>query len=806
MLRNYWNSAYKNLLKKKGFSFVNILGLAVGMASALLMLTYVAYEYSFDRMHERVDRTYRVESTFYEGDVRTDYWATSSFGYGPAMESDLSGIEDCARVASQYQPEQIVKYRDLIFRETDIAYAEPSFFRVFGYELKEGNRETCLATPRKVVVSERIARKYFKEEDPMGKILRFTSGSESLTCEVSGVMKDMPSNVHVRYEFLISFSSLPKFLDTYWYKHECYTYVVLKPGVGPEQIEEAFPAMAEKYKTDEALKNKIWGVELLPLADIHLTPQKAYEVENKGNRSAMIALIFAAVAILCIAWINYVNLTVARSMDRAREVGMRRVVGATRRQLITQFLFESLVVNLLALVVALGLVEAVFPAFNLLIGKPLSFSVWFHTWLGLVLFVVFGAGVWLSGYYPAWVLSAKKPILMLKGKFSHTKSGERTRKVLVIVQYMASLMLLCGTLVVFAQLSFMRNQQLGVKTDQTLVIKFPGYTDDFQTKLRAMKREIARLPSVYKVTVSGAVPGEEVAMFLSNRRVDDPTKQNRLYEVLTCDEDYLDAYGLEVTAGRGFSEEYGADRNKLVVNEASVRTLGYASNEEALGKRILVETVEEPMEIIGVVKNYHQQALNKGYTPIMFAQSSILPWMKQRYISVVMKQGSPHELVGTVAAIWDRFFIDSSYDYFFLDQYFDRQYKQDEVFGGIMGSFTVLAIFIACLGLWVLVMFSCSTRFREMGIRKVLGASNWNLFYELGKEFFSLIGIAVLAALPLSWFTMQGWLGNYAFRTEMKLWFFLLPVCLLVLISLFTVGWQTAKTIYSKPARALRYE
>lgn len=806
MIRNYWTSAYKNLLKKKGFSFVNILGLAIGITSALLILTYVAYEYSFDTMHAKGDRIYRVESTFHEGEVLTDYWATSSFGYAPAMVQDLSGIEDCARVATQYQPEQIVKYKDLLCRENYITYAEPSFFRVFDYELKEGDRKSCLATPDKVVISERIAKKYFKNEEAIGKILRFTTGSETIACEVSGVMKDMPHNVHVRYEFIISFSSLPKFLDTYWYKHECYTYVVLKSGVEPVQIENAFPGMAEKYKTEEALKNKIWGVRLLPLTDIHLTPQKAYEVESKGNRSAMIALIFAAIAILCIAWINYVNLTVARSMERAREVGLRRVVGATRKQLISQFLFESFVVNMLALIVAIGLVEAAFPAFNMLIGKDLNFGIWFHTWLGLVVVGIFLIGVLLSGYYPALILSAKKPIKMLKGKFSHTKGGERTRKILVILQYTASMVLLCSTLVVFAQLAFMRNQSLGVKTDQTLVIKFPGYTDNFQTKLRTMKKEIAKLPSVDKVSVSSAVPGDEVAMFLSNRRLDDQMKQNRLYEVLSCDEDYLEAYDLEIVEGRGFSEEYGADQNKLVVNETSVRTLGYGSNEEALNQLILVETVEEPMQIIGVVKDYHQQSLNKAYTPIMFAQSSILPWMKQRYISVVIKYGNPKELVNTVGTIWDKYFIDSSYDYFFLDQYFNQQYKQDEIFGLVMGLFTILAIFISCLGLWVLVMFSCGTRFREMGIRKVLGASNKNLFYQLGKEFFVLIGIAMLIALPLSWFTMQSWLSNYAFRTNMKGWFFLVPVILLFFISLFTIGWQTAKTIYSKPARALRYE
>lgn len=806
IISNYWNSAYKNLTKKKGFSIVNIIGLAVGMASALLILTYVAFEFSYDTMHERADRTYRVESTFHEGDVLTDDWATSSFGYGPAMKAEISGIEDYVRVASQFQPEQIVKYENLLYRENGIAYTDQAFFSVFDFELLKGDRASILSKPNQVVITDRIAAKYFKDEEPIGKILRFSSGSEVLNCEVTGVMKEIPTNTHVQYNFLISDTSFPEFLQTYWYKHECYTYVVLQPETTPQQIEEAFPSMSEKYKTEEALRNKIWGVKLKPLTDIHLTPQKAYEVESKGNRSAMIALIFAAIAILCIAWINYVNLTVARSMERAKEVGIRRVVGATRKQLISQFLFESLLVNAIALVIATGVVEAVFPAFNIMIGKTLNFTVWFTTWLVIFLPCIFFIGVFLSGYYPALILSAKKPIKMLKGKFSHSKGGERTRKILVVLQYTASMILLCSTLVVFAQLTFMRTKSLGVKTDQTLIIKFPGYTDNLQGKLRAMKKEIALLPSVYKVTVSGAVPGEEVAMFLSNRRKDDQMKQNRLYEMLTCDEDYLDAYGLEIVAGRGFSEEYGADNNKLVINETSVQNLGYASNEEALGKEVLVETVEEPMQIIGVVKDYHQQSLNKSYTPIMFTQPHLLPWMKQRYISVVMEAENPKDLVESVGAIWSKYFIDSSYDYFFLDTYFDQQYKQDEVFGVIMALFTVLAIFISCLGLWVLVMFSCSTRFREMGIRKVLGASNINLFYQLGREFFILIGVSILIAMPVSYIVMDTWLSNYAFRTEMKGWFFVLPVLILCLISLFTIGWQTAKTILGKPAKALRYE
>lgn len=395
---------------------------------------------------------------------------------------------------------------------------------------------------------------------------------------------------------------------------------------------------------------------------------------------------------------------------------------------------------------------------------------------------------------------------MLKGKFVNSGKAGFTRKVLVVIQYTASMVLICCTLVVFAQLSFMRSKALGVRTDEVLVVKFPGYTEDLSAKLQAMKRELALLPGVEKVTVSGAVPGIEVGMFLAICRANDVTKQNRLYEMLDCDVDYLDAYDLKIVAGRGFSEQFGGDADKLVINEAAVRNLGFKNNEEALGQLISVETVEQPMQVIGVVRNYHQQSLNKAYTPIMFFLHEHISWFKQRYISIVMNGGNPHALVEKTGETWRRYFADSSFDYFFLDNFFDKQYRQDEVFGLMVALFAGLAIFISCVGLWVLVMFACTLRTKEMGIRKVLGASNFNLFYQLGHEFLLLIVIAVAIALPVAWITMDNWLGSYPFRVEWKWWFFGLPVLLLFAISLMTIGWQTAKTIFSKPARSLRYE
>ncbi len=707
IIQNYWNSVWRNLMKRKGFSFINIFGLAVGMASALLIFTYVAFEFSFDKMHSKSERIYRVQSTFHEGEVLTDDWATSSFGYGSAMQENLAGIEDYTRVGCIIQPEQLVKYGELCLRENGIAYADPGFFRLFDFELLKGDRASCLSMPCQVVITERIARKYFRDEDPVGKILIFNSNMGKVSCEVTGIMKEMPSNSHIHYNFLLSYATLPKWVQEYWYKHEAYTYVLLDSPERKEEIERAFPQLAEKYKTEEALKNKTWGVRLEPLEKIHLNPQLGYEAELKGNHSAIIALIFGAIAILIIAWINYINLTVARSMERAKEVGVRRVVGAFPKQLVGQFLFEAFVMNLIAFIIALGLIELLLPSFNQLVGRTITFSV---------------------------------------------------------------------------------------------------PTEGMKTKMESMRRAIKKLPLASKVTCSGAVPGEEVAMFLSNHRAHDALKQNRLYEMLSCDPDYIDAYGLEVVAGRGFSEEYGDDVNKLVINETAARMLGYVDNDDAIGEEIAVETLGEPMQVIGVVKDYHQQALNKGYTGVMLFHKDKIDWIPQRYISVVMKPGDPSELVSQIGEIWNNYFADSSFDYFFLDQFYDRQYRQDEAFGVLMGGFTGLAIFISCLGLWVLVMFSCAVRTKEMGIRKVLGASRWNLFYQLGKGFFIPIIIAILIALPVAWGSMNAWLAHYPFRTELKVWFFLLPVVLMLLISFLTVAGQTIKVVYSKPARSLKYE
>ena len=554
------------------------------------------------------------------------------------------------------------------------------------------------------------------------------------------------------------------------------------------------------------MRNKTWGVRLTPLKEIHLNPQTGYEAEQKGNRSILIALIFAAISILLIAWINYVNLTVAQSMERAKEVGIRRMAGAFPRQLIGQFLFEALLMNLIALILAAGLVEAVLPAFNNLVGRTVSFRIWFTGYWGIGVALLLAAGICLSGYYPARILLRYRPIVLLKGKFLNNRRGNRIRELLVVVQYAASMILLCGTLVVFAQLSFMRSRPLGVNTERILAVKYPAPSEGMPQKIEALRKALKQIPSVDRVTSSGAVPGEEVATFLSNHRTRDALKQNRLYEMLSCDADYIDTYGLEVLAGRGFSESYGNDVDKLVVNESAVRTLGFATNDEALGEEITVEGAESPMQIIGVIKDYHQQSLNKDYTPIMLIHKDKIDWLPQRYLSIRFHPADPAAIVAETEKRWKEYFADSSFDSFFLDRYYDRQYKSDKAFGIIMVVFAGLAIFVSCLGLWGLAVFSCAIRTKEMGIRKVLGASHGRLFRQLGETFLFPILTAVCIGFPVAWFGMEAWLGHYAFRTEMKPWFFLLPIGLLLLISFVTVFRQVVKVVTGKPARSLKYE
>jgi putative ABC transport system permease protein len=805
MLYNYLLIALRNLKKNITLSLINIFGLAIGISVALLILNYVANEYSYDKFHANADNIYRVESNFHEGKVLTDDWPTASFGYGPAMKANIPGIKDYVRIAL-HQINQVVKFENIKFRENTVCYTEPSFFRIFSFQLLTGDSKTALERPNTVVLTEAAAHRYFGDKNPIGKIMSFSTTDLTVHCEVTGIMKDIPQNSHIKYEFFISFNTLPKYLWEFWYLHETYTYVQLSPGVSTRSIENRFPAMAEKYKTLPALKNKIWGIKLVPLKDIHLNPQKSYERETKGNRKAVFALIIIAIAILIIAWINYVNLTIARSMERAKEVGIRKISGGDKRQLITQFLFESFIVNMIALLLSFLLLSLIIPEFNHLTGKFLSFSVWFSSYFWIILVLVFLVGVLLSGFYPAFILSSITPTSILKGKYIHSEGAGLIRKILVVLQFSASFILICGTLVVNAQLKFMKSQDLGVNIDQTLVLRYPIFSDSLSEKVLSFKKALYQYSWVKDATISGSVPGVSIDTWASNHRKDDDEMQNRLYEMLPVDYDYTSTYGLKVVNGRSFSEAFGDDKEKLVINEESVKLLGYKSSKEAIGGQVMIEGETNPLEIIGVVKNFHHQSLQRNFTPIMFVMYNRISWIKFKYISIKMNSTDIQSHTEAIERLWKNYFPESTFDSFFLNEFFDRQYKDDRQFGTIFGLFSFIAIIIASIGLWAIALYTANSRTKEMGIRKVNGASIYDLFMVLAKEFLILIVIAIIIALPLAWYIMSEWLRGYAFRTTLSPWLFVLAAFLLMLISLFAISRRIYKTATSNPVESLKYE
>lgn len=807
MIRNYLLLLFRRCERHKLFTAADLLSLAVGMAVALLILNYVVFEQSYDSMHPARERLYRVEAQFYEGRTLTDDWATSSYGYGPAMKRHLPGVEEFVRF-DIHGTEQIVRHGDRQYRETGVTAVDPSFFDLFGFRLREGDPATALDGPNKVVITPYAAAKYFPGEDPMGQRLRFHSSEGETTCEVTGVLDELPRNSQIRFDFFLSWKTLPAWLDEFWYRHEAYTYVRLAPGVDPRTVEAAFPEMAERYKTDDALRNKTWSVSLNPAEEVHLTPWKKYEREAKGSRAAVATLTLVALAVLAIAWINYINLATARSLERAREAGIRKVSGGTRRQLIGQFLLESAVINSAALALAAGAVALCGPWFDRLVGREIGFAMFDRPMFWIVGAIVFLAGILLSGAYPAFVISNVRPAAVLKGRYLHSGRAGRMRRCLTVLQFTASLVLIAGTFTVDRQLAYMRSQPLGVETQHIFAVRYPGAMPDLPQRMQAYKRALEGLRGVEGVTTSNAVPGMEVATFLSNRLTSDATKQNRLYEMLVTDEDYIRTYGLEVVAGRGFGADFTGDEDRMVVNESAVRALGFATAEEAVGQRVTVETRENrPMEIVGVVKDYHQQGLRDTYTPIMAIRAEALEWLPQKFVSVRFAADAPvDELLAAAEQEWRRFFEESTFDSFFIDRFYDAQYREEGRFGRVFALFSGLALFVAGMGLWVMALFSTNLRRKELGVRKVFGATGSDLFRSLAAEFAWMLAAAVAIGVPLAWWAMQSWLARYPFRVGLSWWLFAAPAAILAAVTLATVGSRILIALRANPLRALKTE
>lgn len=805
MLRSYVTLAFRSLFKHKAISFINITGLALGMAACLLMAGYVRFEWSYDDFHVNRDKLYRVESRFFKNGIITDDWSTSSAGYGTAMQREFPEVERFARLYL-WGSERVVSVDDIRHREQNVLVADASFLSLFSFPLVKGHAATALDKPNTVVLSETMARKYFQDRDPLGKVLRLGNNSAVYDCMVTGVFKDTPPNSHLQFNMLISWATLSsrwEGIDEFWYQHEAYTYVQLRPGASVPSIEQRFAVMAERYKTLDALKDVTWGIQLVPLADIHLNPAKANEREVKGSKMVLWVLTGIAALVLFIAWINYINLSATRALERAKEIGIRKTSGARKGMLVGQLMLEAAVVHGLGLAQAVGLVLLITPymaelagaGFRLGGGSPAFY---------LMLVGVFVFGVLFSGGYPAMLAASFDPITALKGKFA--RRGMGMRKGLVVFQFVASMVLITVSVVIYEQVQFMRQQNKGVDTAQIVVLKTPPVTDDYSNRIEGLRNGLLGLKEIKNVTFSTAVPGQQAGMFLANRRADEGKQENKLYEMVRADHDFIDTYHLQLLYGRNFLRDFKSDDHAVIINEESVRQLGYKDYEDAVGKAVFLETSEEKFRVIGVVKNFHQTSLKDKFTPIMFFISPDFSWMPQPYISMEVASGNWGETLAAMEHSWSAIFPESSFDYFFLDDFIDRQYKADVNFGKLVGIFCTVMIGIACLGLLGLAAYDTLLRKKEVGIRKVLGASIPGILVLLSRDMVKLLLIAYGITLPVAYMASAQWLEGYSFRMALSVWMFVLPLAVLLPIALITVTSQTLKVTLTNPVDSLRSE
>jgi len=805
MIRNYFKIAWRNINRHKSYSVINILGLAIGIAACLLILQFVSFELSYEKFHENKDRIYRVRQDRFDNGKLSTQWVSGAYAVGNSFKDAIPEIEDYVKVLRNDQVIAEVNNQPVPIKK--VFFASGSFFRVFTYPLIAGNRDDALTKPFTAAISETTARILYGTTNAVGKRLSLNRNSDYT---ITAVYKDAPNNTQLKPDILLSYATFIKFVgpdnnpETAWLWDGCLTYLLLRKGANPAVVEKKFIPIVDKFTAADMKRfNAAVTYSLQSLSDIHLYSHYMTEPEINGDGKTVYLLLAIAFFIAIIAWVNYINLATARAVNRAKEVGIRKTVGSQRKQLIAQFLSESALLNGIALVLAILIVVTAIPGFNRLSGQQLSFSLFskIDFWLGLsALFVV---GVFFSGLYPAFVLSGFRPIDVLKGKMTATSKGSLLRKGLVVFQFTASLFLLIGTLTVYQQIKYMRKQSLGIDIDQTLVVKPPTVVTDsiYIQSLSALKDALNQQTSVKGTTVSTSIPGESVGWNAGAIKLvgSDETTQKQ-YRIIGMDYDYMKLYGIKLIAGRGFSKDFGSDEHSVVFNEKGFEQLGLNKPADAIGKKI--DFWGQQYTIIGVTENFHQQSLRETFEPLIFR---MIPDIRG-YLSVKTPASKASQTIAVVKTNWDKFFPGNTFDYFFLDDHFDEQYRADQRFGQVFGLFTSLAILVACLGLFGLASFTTLQRTKEIGIRKVLGASVIGILRLLYQEFAILLLISFAIAVPLSWLTISNWLQGYPFRIGIQWTYFMIPFAAILVIALLTVSFQSIKAAIANPVKSLRTE
>ena len=805
MFKNYLTSIWRYISRNRLFTGINISGLVIGMTAFMLITQYVIHELSYDKFWKSSDHVFRIQQDRYDKGELSTRWAAGAQGIGPDLKANFPEVISYVRMAKS---NALLANGDVFFTEDNVYYISQDFFKVFSYPLTEGVDSTALKGFNKIVLSQSLARKYFGDESPLGKTMRNNGDVEYL---VTGVYEDLPENSHMKVDAMLSFATYARQvgrkdeseLDA-WMWDGFLTYVLMDERADPAAFEKKLPAFVQK-KVGEDLKrsNSDMVFHLQALSDIHLDSDFIMEFKANGSRDTTYFLMVIAILTIVIAWINYVNLSTAKSIERAREVGVRKVMGGFRSQLIQQFLIESVLLNTIAVAVAIVAAMLLTPWFSELTGRQLDFLLFRQPvfWLWTLLLILGGA--LLSGLYPAFVLSGYKPVEVLKGRFKNTNQGVYFRKGMVITQFIASITLIVGTFTVYQQLSFMRDQKLGVDVEQTLVIRSPNIIADsiYSTTFTGFKAKIGQYSEVSAVTAASSVPGSSPNWNAGGiRRLSQREDEANQYRVIMMDHDFIPSFGLEMAAGRAFSAQVKNEFRSVILNESASKLMGFQKPEDAIDDQI--HFWGDTFRIVGVVKNYRQESVKKSFEPLIFRYNDAPGGL----YSVKFNTSNVKESVARFEKDWKEFFPGNPFNYFFLDEHYNIQYKADRQFGKVFGVFSVLAIFIACLGLFGLSSLTALQRTKEIGVRKVLGASVGSILTLVSKDYLVLMGAAIVFATPLTWWIMNNWLQGFASRIDLSWWIFAVPSMLVILIALFTVSIHTLKAARTNPVKSLRYE
>lgn len=802
MLKNYVKIAFRSLLKNKVYAFLNIFGLTIGITCSFLIYLYVQDELTYDGQHTNADNIYRVACEYYlPNDAGTEKWAVMSDWVGQFFVKDYPEILEAVRFRKNQnvvveKPESVQKYYE------DIVFGDSNVFKVFNFPLDIGDENSALKEPYTAVISRATAEKYFGSSDPIGKMLKLPDYDLQLT--ISGVLADIPSNSHLRFNFLVSYETLRvtnRTAQNNWWNFNTHTYLHVAPGVDPIALENKIKRISSNYILDQeessGYKQEYY---LTPLRDIHLKSHFRSEFSPGGNLNNVRIFSIVGLFILLIACINFMNLATARSVKRAKEVGVRKVVGAVKKHLIIQFLNESLFMALLAMVLSVGLILLFLPTLNAFTEKQMAFNLIEEPQPALILLSISVVVGLLAGSYPALVLSSFKPVETLKGSFQTSSRGALLRKGLVVTQFVISIALIISTLVVFQQLNYMRNLELGFEKDRMIYIP-TRFGAGMAEKFKVLQDELNQFSEVKGASLSSNVPGVELGNNVVRLGWDESADWSDM-RFLAVDHDFVELYGLKMAAGRDFDKQYPSDELEgFVLNESGVQRLGFASNEEAIGTQLAWQNRQG--KVIGVVKDFYFMSVQNQVEPfIMVMLSNRTPG----YLSVNVETANFNSVIDRIKTSYTEVMPNRIFEYYFLDQDFDEQYRAEAKFSQTFSAFSVIAILVACLGLYGLAAYTAEQKVKEIGVRKVLGASVGGIVVLLSNDFLKLIAISFVLAAPAAYYAMDTWLKGFAERIGIGADVFILGIGLAIAITMLTVSYQSIKAARANPIKSLRYE